>query len=173
MTAGTPGPDAEQAVPALVAQQIHPLDRLRVPDALMIVLRHELVVGPPEQVVCVPGLGTPLARGHGGPLLLHHQSDIVAQPGLDVPADRSGKHLGVAVQVGQRVRFQLGAFLRPSELLPHYDRGEAKQHGVEHADDRVDETRDVVVPREDLRPNDAADQQRAAYGDGGQHDYEE
>jgi hypothetical protein len=54
--AGYPGTDAEQADPPLVTQIIQPLDRLRVPGALVIVIGFELMIDPPELVVRFPGL---------------------------------------------------------------------------------------------------------------------
>src|SRR5262245_56683517 len=48
------GPNVEQPVSSRVIERIQPLQRLRIPDALVIVLRLELVVSPPEPVVSVP-----------------------------------------------------------------------------------------------------------------------
>ena len=69
--------------------------------------------------------------------------------------------------------FLLGALLNFPELLPDDERAEAEQHGVDHADHGVNEARDVVVAREDLRPHGAANQQRAGDGERGHHDHEE
>ena len=96
------------------------------------------------------------------PLLVHHQPGIVAKLCLQLLADLGGEDLGVTIQVGQRIGFLLRALLGPPELLPDDDRGEAEQYGVDHADDGVNETGHVIVAREDLSADSAADQKRAA-----------
>jgi hypothetical protein len=72
------------------------------------------------------------------------------------------KDLRIAVQVRERVRFVLDVFLRVPELLPNDERREAEQHGVDHADDRINEPGHIVVVGEDVCADNSADEQRAA-----------
>ena len=56
-----------------------------------------------------------------------------------------GKRLGVAVQVGQLVRFLVDAGLGLVILLPDNDGHETEQHGVQHADHDMDAAGDFVA----------------------------
>ena len=71
--------------------------------------------------------------GVGSDELLH-----VGAPGLRKP-------VGQPVDVGRRVGLLLDRFAGRPVLLPHGDHDERKQHGVDHAQSRVDEARNVVV----------------------------
>lgn len=128
----------------------------------MVVRWLEFVVGPPESVKRIPGLGARFARGHRWPLLLNNQPGIRAHVELDCVANLWRKTPGVAIQVHERICLLLNALLRILVLLPDDDRSEAEQHGEDDADDRVNEPGHVVVLYERVHADSSANEQRAA-----------
>ena len=106
----------------------------------MIVLRFELVVGPPEQVVLLPGFGARLARRPSRATLSRPPAGhrrVLGSP----PASRTsgGKTWASRYKSASAFASRSTPSCALPELLPDDDRGEAEQHGVDHADDRVDE----------------------------------
>src|SRR3712207_589712 len=82
---------------------------------------------------------------HQGPLCVDHLFGVGSDEVLDVGAPRLRKPVGKPEDFGCRVGLLLNRYTGRLVLLPHGDNYERNEHGVDHAQGRVDEASDVVV----------------------------
>src|SRR5215213_7926754 len=82
---------------------------------------------------------------HQGILLMNHLFGVGTDEFLDVRTFWLGKPMGQPEDLGRGVCLLLHCLACRLEFLPHGDDHERQQHGVDHAQGRVDETSNVVV----------------------------
>src|SRR5215218_4978473 len=99
---------------------------------------------------------------HQGPFFVDHLLGVRTGEFLDVMALGFGESMGEPEDLGQSVGLLLGRILGRIEFLPHGDDHERQQHGVDDAQDGVDEASHVVVLLAHLRGHKSLHQREPA-----------